>query len=227
MADRFLTTNYSYILDNTFDCGSVSDIKPALFDSNNRNPSNSKTLPIFRPGTNLFTTTGSLWCMNRENQSQCEPDSNYILQPTGLFPMNSTFVNNNTFNYSDNLVSSITQNNSNNTNNNIDNNLDINLNTGRKFTSTGSNVNGANNYTMIETSGNPYPFNTSFTPDGVKLSRLNSMNMEKVKCCNNRSIENRFRPVYIHVPEQFLEICEPHGYQMRNDAERINNRNIT
>jgi len=45
MADRFLTTNYSYILDNTFDCGSVSDIKPALFDSNNRNPSNSKTLP--------------------------------------------------------------------------------------------------------------------------------------------------------------------------------------
>lgn len=222
MADRFLTTNYSYILDNTFDCGSVSDIKPALFDSNNRNPSNSKTLPIFSPGTNLFTTTGSLWCMNRENQDQCQPDNNYILQPTGQFPMNSTFVNNNTFNYSDNIVGSITDNNTNNSNN-INNNLNI----GRKFTSTGSNVNGANNYTRIETSGNPYPFNTSFTPDGVKLSRLNSINMEKVKCCNNRSIENRFRPVYIHVPEQFLEICEPHGYQRRNDAEPINNRNIT
>ena len=219
MADRFLTTNYSYILDNTFDCGSVSDIKPALFDSNNRNPSNSKTLPVFKPGTNLFTTTGSLWCMNRENQDQCKPDSNYILQPTGQFSMNSTFVNNNTFNYSDNIVGSITDNNSNS------NNINNNLNTGRKFISTGTNVNGANNYTMIETSGNPYPFNTSFTPDGVKFSRLNSMNMEKVKCCNNRSIENRFRPVYIHVPEQFLEICEPVGYQSRNDAEPININN--
>ena len=219
MADRFLTTNYSYILDNTFDCGTVSDIKPSLFNSNNRNPSNSKTLPIFSPGTNLFTTTGSLWCMNRENQSQCEPDSNYILQPTGQFPMNSTFVNSNTFNYSNNLVSSITQNNSNNSNNN--------LNTGRKFTSTGTNINSPNNYTIIETSGNPYPFNTSFTPDGVNFSRLNSMNMEKVKCCNNRSIENRFRPVYIHVPEQFLEICEPVGYQSRNDAEPININNRT
>ena len=161
--------------------------------------------------------------MNRENQSQCQPDSNYILQPTGQFPMNSTFVNNNTFNYSDNIVGSITDNNNNS--NNINNNINNNLNTGRKFNSTGTSVNGANNYTMIETSGNPYPFNSSFTPDGVKLSRLNSMNMEKVKCCNNRSIENRFRPVYIHVPEQFLEICEPIGYQSRNDAEPININN--
>ena len=38
---------------------------------------------------------------------------------------------------------------------------------------------------------------------------------------NNRSIENRFRPIYLHIPDQFLEICEPQGYESRNNAQNI------
>jgi len=206
MSQNFLNTNYSFIVNNNSDCGEVSDIKPALINSNNSNPLKISTLPIFKHGTNLFTSTGTLWCMNSENQSKCIPDDNYILKPTGNINIDSTFVDVNTFNYSNNIL-----------NNPKHNKLNI----GKKINSTGTNVNIPNNYITIETSGNAYPFNSDFTDDGIKYSELNTMYLKSLKQCNNKSIENRFRPVYIHLPEKFLEVCEPVPYQSKNDAKII------
>ena len=207
MANNFLNTNYSFILNNTFDCGSVSDIKPALIDSNNHHPNSETKLPEFSPGTYLFTTPGRIWCMNSENQSNCIPDENYILKPKYDQNFSNDFQYGNNLKYSNNILSNI--------NNSVEK-----INIGKKYNSTGTNINNTNTYTDIDTSNNPYPSNINFTPDNVSFSQLNQMNMEKVSACNNRSIENRFRPVYLHVPDQVLEICEPVGYQSKNNAKK-------
>ena len=207
MANNFLNTNYSFILNNTFDCGSVSDIKPALIDSNNHHPNSETKLPKFSPGTYLFTTPGRIWCMNSENQSNCIPDENYILKPKYDQNFSNDFQYGNNLKYSNNILSNI--------NNSVEK-----INIGKKYDSTGTNINNTNTYTDIDTSNNPYPSNINFTPDNVSFSQLNQMNMEKVSACNNRSIENRFRPVYLHVPDQVLEICEPVGYESKNNAKK-------
>ena len=205
---NFLNTNYSFILNNTFNCGSVSDIKPALFNSNNYNPKQNTRLPEFLPGTNLFTTPGRIWCMNTENQNNCIPDENYILKPKYNQNFSNDFQYGNNLKYSNNIISKISD-------------TDQTINIGKKYDSTGININNANTYTDIDTSNNPYPSNINFTPDNISFSQLNQMNTEKVSACNNRSIENRFRPIYLHIPDQFLEICEPQGYESRNNAQNI------
>tara|TARA_B100000902_G_C27320687_1_gene924237 strand:+ start:4537 stop:5163 length:627 start_codon:yes stop_codon:yes gene_type:complete len=204
----FLNTNYSFKLDKTFDCGCVSDIKPALLTSNNYNPNNNNRIPIFSPGSNVFNTYGKLWCLNGEYQDRCEPDKDYILVPKNDVSPNDIVNDINNLNYSNNILNNLIEN-------------DIYLNKAKKFDSTGININTNNSYTTIDTSNNPYPFNVNFTPDNISLQKLNDMNMEKVKACNNRSIENRFRPVYLHIPEEFLEICEPTDYESRNNASKF------
>lgn len=207
MVDNFLNTNYSFILNNTFDCGSVSDIKPSQFDSNNSNPNTAKNLPIFSHGTNLFTTQGNLWCMNSENQDKCIPDKNYILQPKYIQTFSNEFKYGNNLNYSNNIIS------------NISKDVDI-INIGKKYDSTGINVDISNSYINIDTSGNPYPSNINFTSDNISLSNLEKLYKQKQCACNSNSIENRFRPVYLHTPEQFLEICDPIGYEIKNNFEK-------
>jgi hypothetical protein len=138
----------------------VAHIDPVL---DNTNPSSNKVLPVFRKGTNLFTTQGSLWCMKPENQISCEPDSNYILQPKS----------------------------------NV-------------------NLNKIDNY--------PYPYNdyTLTNSDLIIKNTLDKSYLERIMACNQRAIENRFRPVYLHIPDKFLEICDPViGYESKNDAKRI------
>lgn len=211
MSTNFLQTNYSFILDNIFDCGEVSDIKPTLLGRNNNNPNNSNNrMPTFSPNTNVFNTYERIWCLNRENQHRCEPDNEYILVPKKDVSPSDILNYSNNLMYSNNILENITKN-------------DENINVGKKFNSTGTNVNAENSYTSLDTSSNPYPFNTNFTPDNISLQKLNEINMEKVRACNNRSIENRFRPVYFHIPEQFLEICEPNPYKPRSMGSNINN----
>lgn len=147
------------------------NIKPALIDSNNRNPSASKTLPVFRKGANLFTNTGSLWCMNPDNQANCVPDKNYILQPDQTIDnrIDESILS---FNPAESL--------DNNTLSSLDNNylLSSNLNVDRQY-------------------------------------------RDRVLRANQRCIEARFRPVYLHVPEQFLEICQPQGYEPNNPYYKL------
>ena len=207
MTDNFLNTNYSYILDNIYDCGSVSDIKPALFDSNNNNPNTSKNLPLFSHGTNIFTTPGKIWCMNRENQDKCIADENYILKPIYNQTFSNEFQYNNNLNYSNNIIS------------NIDKNVNT-INVGKKYNSTGIHADTSNSYINVDTSGNPYPANINFTSDNISFSQLEKLYKQKQCACNNRSIENRFRPVYLHIPDQFLEVCDPIGYERKNNAEK-------
>ena len=137
-------------------------IKPALIDTNNRNPSASRTLPVFRKGANLFTNTGSLWCMNPDNQALCVPDKNYILQPDQM----------------------------------IDNTIDGTISSFNPAASLDNNV------ISIQ--------------DSLSISNLDRQYRERVLRANQRCIEARFRPIYLHVPEQFLEICQPQGYEPNN-----------
>ena len=147
------------------------NIKPALIDSNNRNPSASRTLPVFRKGENLFTNTGSLWCMDPVNQAHCVPDKNYILQPDQT----------------------------------IDNTIDGSI----------SSFNPAasldNNSLSISNLDN----NT------LSISNLDRQYRERVLLANQRCIEARYRPVYLHIPEQFLEICQPQGYEQNNPYYKL------
>jgi len=137
------------------------NIKPALIDSNNRNPSASKTLPVFRKGENLFTNTGSLWCMNPDNQALCVPDKNYILQPDQT--------------------------------------------TDKEIDSSISSYNPA----------------VSLDNNSLTIFNLDRQYRERVLRANQRCIEARFRPVYIHVPEQFLEICQPQDYEPNNPYYKL------
>lgn len=145
------------------------NIKPALIDSNNRNPSASKTLPVFRKGANLFTNTGTLWCMDPDNQAHCVPDKNYILQPDQT----------------------------------IDNTIDGSI---SSFNSAESLDNNS-----LSSLDNNY----------LSISNLDRQYRDRVLRANQRCIESRFRPVYLHVPEQFLEICQPQGYEPANPSANL------
>ena len=152
------------------------NIKPALIHSNNRNPSTSKTLPVFRKGENLFTNTGSLWCMDRDNQDDCVPDENYILQPDQKSNLNiDSLVNTSVGSY--------------NPESSLDNNI-------------------------------------ISRQDNIIQGSISSSNRDKryrdsVLRANQRCIEARFRPIYLHVPKQFLEICQPQGYESNNPAAKL------
>tara|TARA_B100001094_G_C17819819_1_gene617927 strand:- start:95 stop:706 length:612 start_codon:yes stop_codon:yes gene_type:complete len=195
-------------MNNTSSCENISDIKPALFNSNNRNPSHNKNLPIFSYQDNIFTSLGNLWCMNSENQNNCKQNKHYILTPK----YNENFTNNfqdvNNLAYSDNILSNIS---------NISNSINI----GKKYNSTGTNVNNTNTFTTINTNNNPYPYNVNFTSDNISFSQLNEMAIKNISKNNNKNIENRFRPVYFHIPDQFLEQCQPVGYQSINNYKTI------
>ena len=190
---------------NKFKCTGISHLEPVL---ENINRTGRLTLPIFSSNSGLFVDYGRLWCLNRENQSNCIPDENFMLIPKDdIYPEPSSLNESNNFSYSNNIKDKL-----------INDNI---LNIGRKFDSTGIDVTKKNTYKEISTENNPYPSNVKFTPDDISLSELNAMNVEKLKYCNNRSIENRFRPVLLHVPEKFLEICEPKGYIKGSDYSKL------
>ena len=70
----------------------------------------------------------------------------------------------------------------------------------------------------------PYPYNASIavTNNFIIKKTLDKSYLQKIMACNQRAIENRFRPVYLHIPDKFLEICDPViGYESRNDAKRV------
>ena len=192
-------------VNSKFECPKISHIEPVR---ENINRTGRLTLPIFSTGSGLFLDYGKLWCLNRENQHNCVPNENFILEPKpGINPGPSAVNNNKIYSYS----------------NNIKNNLftDNILNIGRKVPSTGTNANARSTYSIIDNENNPYPDNVDFTPDGISLSKLNAKNVERIKYCNNRSIQNRFRPVFLHIPDKFLEICEPKGYRSGPDLAPI------
>ena len=183
----------------------MSEITPQLLHTNNANLNNTSRLPLFNSSYDIFNSYGKIWCLNSENQNRCQPDRNYILVPNSDVLPNEIYNDVNNLKYSNNVINSIVKN-------------DSYINKGIKLDSTGINITASNNYTFIDTSNNPYPANSNFTPDNISLQKLNEMNTYKLNSCNNNSIENRFRPVYLHVPNQFLEICEPIGYQKRTNA---------
>lgn len=188
---------------------SIPEITPQLLDTNNANPNNSNRLPIFNSSYDIFNSYGKIWCLNSENQNRCQPDRNYILVPNSDVLPNEIYSDVNNLKYSNNIINSIVEN-------------DSYINKGIKLDSTGVNTNASNNYTFIDTSNNPYPANSNFTPDNISLQKLNEINIDKINSCNNNSMENRFRPVYLHVPNEFLEICEPVSYESRNDYAKFN-----
>lgn len=160
-------------VNNKFECPGILHIEPVL---ENINRTGRLTLPIFSTNSGLFLDYGRLWCLNRENQSNCVPDDNFILKPKdNIYPEPSSLNKSNNFNYSNNIKDEL-----------ISDNI---LNIGRKFDSTGINVDKKNTYKEINTEGNPYPSNINFTSDGISLSELNAMNVKKLKYCNNRSIK--------------------------------------
>ena len=60
--------------------------------------------------------------------------------------------------------------------------------------------------------------NNYLLPSNLNLDR---QYRESVLQANQRCIEARFRPVYLHVPEQFLEICQPQDYEPNNPYYKL------
>ena len=192
-------------VNNQFICPKILHIEPNL---ENINPSETNRLPIFGSGSKLFIDYGRLWCLNRENQHNCKSDENYFLTPKiDVVPNENYPYKNDNFNYSNNIISELIG--------------DRNVNIGRKFNATGTNVNSRNEYREIDTTDNPYPYNVDFTPDSISLEKINRMNIERIRYCNNRTIENRWRPVYLHTPKRTLEIGIPKGFKNTMNVGRV------